>query len=89
MPENNPDTELWILVGIVAAIILFGLLVGLCIFINDFSSELRYLNSEIGRTTGGERRLLETAETQALAVADSICQVQTRLNHVCPCLRTF
>ena len=53
MPEaNNPDTDLWILVGIVAAIILFGLLVGQCIFINDFSSELRYLNSEIGRTTG-------------------------------------
>ena len=57
MPEaNNPDTELWILVGIVAAIILFGLLVGLCIFINDFSHELRYINCEIGRTTGGERR---------------------------------
>ena len=56
MPENNPDTELWILVGIVAAIILFGLLVGLCIFINDFSQEFRYLNSEIGRTTGAERR---------------------------------
>ena len=57
MPEvNNPDTELWILVGIIAVPILLGLLVGLCIFINDFSSELRYLNSEIGRTTGGERR---------------------------------
>ena len=56
MPEaNNPDTELWILIGIVAAIILFGLLVGLCVFINDFSSELRYLNNEIGRTTGAER----------------------------------
>ena len=43
MPEaNNPDTELWILAGIVAAILLFGWLVGLCIFINDFSQELRY-----------------------------------------------
>ena len=49
MPEaNNPDTELWILIGIVAAIILFGLLVGLCVFINDFSSELRYLNKANG-----------------------------------------
>ena len=57
MPEaNNPDTALYWLIGIVAAIILFGLLVGLCVFINDFSSELRYLNNEIGRTTGAERR---------------------------------
>ena len=57
MPEaNNLDTELWILIGIVAAIILFGLLVGLCVFINDFSQELRYLKNEIQRTEGAERR---------------------------------
>ena len=56
MPENNPDTESWILVGIIAAIILFGLLVGLCIFINDFSHKLKYLNCEIKRTDGFERR---------------------------------
>ena len=57
MPEaNNPDTALYWLIGIVAAFFLFLLLFGLVSFINDFSSELRYLNSEIGRTTGGERR---------------------------------
>lgn len=56
MPENNPDTELYWLIGIVVAFFLILLLFGLVNFINGFSSELRYLNSEIGRTTGGERR---------------------------------
>ncbi len=57
MPEaNNLDNEFWILVGIIAIPILLGLLVGFCIFINDFSRQLKYLNSEIGRTTGSERR---------------------------------
>ena len=56
MPENNPDTELYWLIGIVAAFFLIIVLFGLVTFINDFSSELRYLNSEIGRTTGAERR---------------------------------
>lgn len=57
MPEaNNLDNEFWRLVGIFAAPILLGLLISLCVFINEFSSELRYLNSEIGRTTGAERR---------------------------------
>lgn len=51
MPEaNNLDNEFWILVGIIAIPILLGLLVGLCLFINDFSQELRYLNNEIRRT---------------------------------------
>lgn len=57
MPEaNNPDIELYWIVGIVAAFFLFGLLVDLCLLINDFSRELKYLNNEIGRTTGAERR---------------------------------
>ena len=57
MPEaNNLDNEFWILVGIIAIPILLGLLVGLCLFINDFSQELRYLNNEIRRTEGAERR---------------------------------
>ena len=57
MPEaNNPDTELYWLIGIVAVFFLILLLFGLVSFINDFSQELRYLNNEIGRTTGGERR---------------------------------
>ncbi len=53
---NETDTELWWLVGILAVIILFALLVGLAQFLNDFSHELRYLNNEIGRTTGAERK---------------------------------
>ena len=57
MPEaNNLDNEFWILVGIIAIPILLGLLVGLCLFINDFSQELRYLNNEIRRPEGAERR---------------------------------
>lgn len=57
MPEtNNLDNEFWILVGIIAVPILLGLLVGLCMFINDFSQELKYINCEINRTYGGERR---------------------------------
>mgnify|MGYP006391884069 len=56
MPENNPDTGLYWLVGIVAVFFLILLLFGLVSFINDFSSELRYLNNEIRRTDGAERR---------------------------------
>ena len=57
MPEaNNPDTELYWLIGILAAFILFLVIGRFAMFINDFSQELRYLNNEIGRTTGAERR---------------------------------
>ena len=57
MPEeNNLDTGLYWLVGIVAVFFLILLLFGLVSFINDFSSELRYLNNEIRRTDGAERR---------------------------------
>ena len=56
MTENNPDTELYWLIGIVAVFFLILLLFGLVSFINDFSQELRYLNNEIRRTDGAERR---------------------------------
>ena len=57
MPEtNNSNTELYWLIGIVAAFLLMVLLVGLAQFIKDFSRELRYLNNEVRRTTGSERR---------------------------------
>ena len=57
MPEaNNPDTELYWLIGIVAAFFLFLVISRFAMFINDFSRELKYLNNEIGRTTGAERR---------------------------------
>lgn len=53
---NETDTELYWLIGIFIAIISVLLLIGLASFINDFSQELKYLNNEIGRTTGAERR---------------------------------
>ena len=56
MLEYNPDTELWWLIGMLAAFILGSLLVGLCVFLHDFSRELKYINSEIERTTGSEQR---------------------------------
>ena len=56
MPENNPNAEIYCFIGIVAVFFLFLLLFGLVSFVNDFSRELRLLNNEIGRTTGGERR---------------------------------
>lgn len=43
------------LIGIAAALVLIGLLIGLTLFIRDFSDELRYLNMEIERTEGAER----------------------------------
>ncbi len=57
MPQaNNPDTGLYLLIGIVAAFFLILLLFGLASFINDFSQELKYINCEIRRTDGSERR---------------------------------
>lgn len=56
MPETNPDTELYWLIGIIAVFFLILILVGLVSFFNDFSQELKYLNNEIGRTDGAERR---------------------------------
>ena len=53
---NETDTELYWLIGTIVVIFSVLLLVGLASFINDFSQELKYLNNEIGRTTGAERR---------------------------------
>lgn len=57
MPEaNNQDTGFYILIGIIGFFLLIGLLFGLAQFLNDFMSELRYLNNEIGSTDGEERK---------------------------------
>lgn len=56
LETNNLDSELWILVGVIAVPILLGLFIGFCMFINDFSQELKYINFEIQRNTGAERR---------------------------------
>ena len=56
LTKNNPDTELYVLLGIVAVFFFFFLLFGLASFLNDFSHKLKYLNSEIMRTEGSEQR---------------------------------
>lgn len=53
---NETSTELYVLIGIVAAVCFFVLLLGFFQVCNDFSNELRYLNSEIRCTYGAERR---------------------------------
>ena len=54
--ESNFEPGLWILIGVVAIIFLLAVVVGLCAFFSNFSSELKYLNIEIRRTSGSERR---------------------------------
>ena len=50
------DKELWILIALFGGIFGFALIVKLAMWLNDFSGELKYLNSEIGRTDGSEQR---------------------------------
>lgn len=53
---NETDAGLILLVGIVVTIILVCLLAGSARFLHHFSKELQYLNMEIKRTDGEERR---------------------------------
>lgn len=56
MPEADTFmTELYWIIGILAAFFLIFILVDLVMFFNAFSHELRMLNSEIARTEGSER----------------------------------
>ena len=57
MPElNNADAAFYMLVGVFAMLLLVGLLFKLYLFIKGFSLELSYLNKEIERTQGAERK---------------------------------
>ena len=57
MPQaNSIDTVLVLLTCLMVIFISLLVLVGLVCFFNDFLQELKYLNSEIGRTSGSERR---------------------------------
>ena len=57
MPQaNNPDTALYVLIGMIAAFFLFLLSFGLISFFNEFYREHKYINCEIKRTDGSERR---------------------------------
>ena len=56
MSEVNNSDKLYWLIGVVAVFFLIVILFGLCSFINCFCQELKYLNNEIERTYGSERR---------------------------------
>ena len=56
MPHNNQNLELNILIGIIAALFALLLLIILVMHFKDFFKELNYLNCEIERTEGSERR---------------------------------
>ena len=57
MPEaNNTDIEFYTFIGIAIIILLILLVCKTCIFIKEFTLEIRYINNEIRRTTGNERR---------------------------------
>lgn len=57
MPEtDNFNNEFWMLITVFAVPIFLRLLVGFCIFINNFFRDLKYINCKIKRNTGAERR---------------------------------
>ncbi len=55
-PANDVSTALRWLIILIVIFLAILLLVGLVSFYNEFSRELRYINSEIARTVGSERR---------------------------------
>ncbi len=56
MPETNLDTELYGLIWIAVVLALPLLVVFVAVFSNEFSQALRYLNNEIRRSEGIERK---------------------------------
>ncbi len=61
MPENEIPTSdsnslFYLFIVLVALFILFSLIVGFVQLFGDFSRELRFLNNEISRSKGVERR---------------------------------
>ena len=56
MNDNSIDVVLNWLVGAFILIALVVLLIGIAIFFNDFTQELKYINCEIGRSEGERRR---------------------------------
>ncbi len=56
MPQNGSDVVLYWLINVAVVLLIVALLVGLSTLFNGFSKELKYLNCEIRRTRGSERR---------------------------------
>ena len=55
-PMNETDFILYFLLGIGVLFVLIGMILSVASFVNDFSQELRLLNSEVRRTVGSERQ---------------------------------
>lgn len=53
---NEINSELYLMIGIVAVPFLILLALAFACFLTNFSKELKYLNNEIGRTEGMERK---------------------------------
>ena len=56
MTSENLDTIIYFLIVIMAVFIFVILVVGLILFFQDFSRELKIINCEINRTEGKERK---------------------------------
>ncbi len=50
------DNFLWLLIILFGAVFSVALLVKIAMWLNDFQKEMKYLNNEIRRTDGEERR---------------------------------
>lgn len=57
MPQQNDDILIVFFILLIAVIILSALMVYLVSSMNEFSRELRYLNREIKRSYGKERKV--------------------------------
>ena len=56
MPINEKDYLIYYLVRIIAGFFLFLLIWRFAVFLKGFTRELRYLNNEIVRSEGAERK---------------------------------
>lgn len=57
MPEaNEQELGLYVLACLLVAFFLVVFVFGFAIFLKDFCSEMRFINREIARTKGAERR---------------------------------
>ena len=57
MPRHNNDILIVLFIVILAAIVILALMIGMVSSMNSFSRELRYLNREIKRSYGRERKV--------------------------------
>lgn len=54
--SENINTGLYLIIGLIAIIILLAFIVWLALFIKEFKKNLQYINMEIERSDGSERR---------------------------------